>query len=49
MDAEVTFENAVDLLDADHKAVKTMFIEYDALCEDEAPANDRHALAEKIC
>ena len=34
----VPFENAVDLLDADHKAVKKMFIDYNALCEDGAPA-----------
>ncbi len=43
------FDNAVDLLDADHKAVKKMFIDYDALCEDGAPAAARRALAEKIC
>ena len=43
------FDNAVDLLDADHKAVKQMFIEYNALCEDAAPADPRRALAEKIC
>lgn len=43
------YENAVDLLDADHKAVKTMFVDYNALCEDEAPAPARRALAEKIC
>jgi hemerythrin superfamily protein len=43
------FENAVDLLDADHKAVKKMFIDYEALCEDAAPASARRALAEKIC
>ena len=43
------FDNAVDLLDAEHKAVKGMFIQYDALCEDGAPAADRRAVAEKIC
>lgn len=43
------FENAVDLLDADHKAVKKMFIDYNALCEDAAPAATKRALAEKIC
>lgn len=45
----VPFENAVDLLDADHKAVKKMFIDYDALCEDGAPADARKSLAERIC
>ena len=49
MKATVPFENAVDLLDADHKAVKQMFIDYSALCEDAAPAEARRALAEKIC
>src|SRR5664280_2475846 len=49
MKAAVPFENAVDLLDADHKAVKQMFIDYSALCEDPAPAEARRALAEKIC
>jgi len=49
MTPTVPFENAVDLLDADHKAVKIMFIEYNALCEDGAPAPAKRALAEKIC
>ena len=49
MDQTIPFENAVDLLDADHKAVKKMFIDYNALCEDQAPAAARRALAEKIC
>ena len=44
MTDSVPFDNAVDLLDADHKLVKNMFIEYDALCEDEAPAAARQAL-----
>ena len=45
----VPFENAVDLLDADHKLVKNMFIEYDAFCEDETPAEARQTLAVRIC
>ena len=45
----VAFDDAVDLLDADHKAVKTMFIEYAALCEDNAPPDQKRALAEHIC
>ncbi len=49
MTPTVPFENAVDLLDADHKAVKSMFIEYSALCEDGAPAPARRTLADKIC
>jgi hemerythrin superfamily protein len=46
---DVPYEDAVDLLDADHKAVKKMFIDYNALCEDAAPADARKALAERIC
>lgn len=49
MDKLIPYENAVDLLDADHKAVKAMFIEYDALCEDEAPAAAKQTLASRIC
>ncbi|MEO8525954.1 MAG: hemerythrin domain-containing protein [Caldimonas sp.] len=45
----VPFENAVDLLDADHKAVKKMFVEFNALCDDAAPAEARRALAARIC
>jgi hemerythrin superfamily protein len=43
------YENAVDLLDADHKAVKKMFIDYGALCEDGAAAEAKRALAGRIC
>ena len=42
----VAYEDAVDLLDADHKAVKKMFIDYGALCEDAAPADQKRALAQ---
>ena len=45
----VAYEDAVDLLDADHKAVKKMFIDYGVLCEDSAPADEKGALAERIC
>jgi hemerythrin superfamily protein len=49
MQTPVAYEDAVDLLDADHQAVKAMFIEYSALCNDGAPAEARQALAERIC
>jgi hemerythrin superfamily protein len=49
MHQTIPYENAVDLLDADHKAVKKMFIDYDALAEDGAPATARQTLAERIC
>jgi hypothetical protein len=41
--------DAVDLLDADHIAVKKMFTEFRKLSEEDAPADERKALAEKIC
>jgi hemerythrin superfamily protein len=43
------FEDAVDLLDTDHKAVKKMFIDFNALSDAQAPAEARFALAGKIC
>lgn len=49
MKENVPYEDAVDLLDADHKAVKKMFIDYNVLCEDQAPADDKSLLALKIC
>lgn len=49
MNATVAFDDAVDLLEADHQAVKKMFIDYAALCEDAAPATAKRALARRIC
>lgn len=49
MKEPVAFDDAVDLLDADHKAVKKMFIDYGALCEAAAPAAAKQALAQRIC
>ena len=49
MKEPVAFDDAVDLLDTDHKAVKKMFIDYSGLCEDLAPADVRRALAQRIC
>jgi hemerythrin superfamily protein len=45
----VPYEDAVDLLDADHKAVKKMFIDYHAMCDDGAPAQAKGTLAQQIC
>ena len=45
----VAYDDAVDLLDADHKAVKKMFIDHAALCEDIAPAPAKRMLAQRIC
>lgn len=44
----VPYDDAVDLLDADHKAVKKMFMDYNALCDARARAPLRQALAQQI-
>ncbi len=49
MTQAVAYEDAVDLLDADHKAVKALFIKYHGLCDDDAPAGEKQPVAEKIC
>lgn len=49
MSQPIAYEDAVDLLDADHKAVKKLFIDYNALCEDDAPAQAKQVIAQKIC
>lgn len=49
MNAVVAYEDAVDLLDADHKAVKKMFIDYSALCEEQADPMEKQKLAQRIC
>lgn len=49
MKAADAYEDAVDLLDADHKAVKKMFIDFNALCEDGATAGAKRRIADRIC
>lgn len=49
MKASTAYDDAVDLLEADHQAVKKMFIDYGALCDDAAPATAKRALAQRIC
>ena len=49
MTETVAYEDAVDLLDADHKAVKKLFIDFNALCEDNAPAEQKQRIAQRIC
>ena len=49
MKERIAYDDAVDLLDADHQAVKKMFTDFGALSADEAPAGDRQALARRIC
>lgn len=41
--------DAVDLLDADHVAVKKLFNEFKKLCEADAPGEEKKALADQIC
>ena len=43
------YEDAVDLLDADHKSVKKLFIDFNAMCDDGAPAQAKQPVVEKIC
>lgn len=43
------YEDALVLLDADHKLVKKMFIQYAGLVEDDGPPAARRQLALKIC
>ena len=43
------YDTAIDLLDADHKSVKKMFIDFGALCEEGARAEPKRALAGRIC
>jgi hemerythrin superfamily protein len=49
MTQAVAYEDAVDLLDADHKGVKALFIKFNALCDDDAPAEEKQAVVDKIC
>ena len=45
----IAYDDAVDLLDSDHVAVKKMFTEYSALCEKQSPAAEKRILALTIC
>lgn len=45
----IAYDDAVDLLDADHVAVKKMFTEYSAMCEKNSPAAEKRILALTIC
>ena len=49
MKERIPYEDAVDLLESDHKAVKKMFMDYATLCEDDAPAPAKRLLAQRIC
>ena len=45
----IAYDDAVDLLDADQVAVKKMFAECSAICEQKSPAAERRILALAIC
>jgi len=49
MSARLSYEDAIDLLDADHKLAQKLFLDYQALCDDGAPPEARQQLALKIC
>jgi hemerythrin superfamily protein len=49
MPQPIAYEDAIDLLDADHKMVKKLFIDFNALGDDGAPDEARAQLAKKIC
>lgn len=46
---EVQSQDAIALLESDHKEVKALFKEYERLAQSEAPDNDKQALATQIC
>ena len=49
MKERIPYDDAVDLLDADHKAVKKMFIDYAALNLEGGLADEKRQLAQRIC
>lgn len=49
MKEPIAYEDAVDVLDADHNVVKKMFIDYGALIEEDAPSPAKRDLAHRIC
>ena len=44
MSATLPYEDAVDLLDADHKLDQKLFLDYQGLCDDGAPSEARRQL-----
>lgn len=49
MSATLSYPDAVDLLDADHKLAQKLFLDYMAMRDDGAPSEARRQLAMKIC
>ncbi len=49
MTSTLAYQDAIDLLDADHKLAQKQFLDYQGLCEDGAPPEARQQLALTIC
>ena len=49
MSATLAYEDAVDLLDADHKLVQKLFLDYQGLAGDGGPPELKRQIALKIC
>lgn len=49
MSTAIAYEDAVDLLDSDHKLVQKLFIQFQTLHEFGASPDDRRMTAERIC
>jgi len=49
MTASLSYPDAIDLLDADHKLAQKMFLDYLAMSENGAPPEEKRKLALKIC
>ena len=49
MSATLSYEDAIDLLDADHKLVQKLFLDFQGLSGDEGPPEAKRQLALKIC
>jgi hypothetical protein len=48
MSHTLAYKDAVDLLDADHKLVQKLFLDYQAMSSDGAPPEAKQALAQEI-
>jgi hemerythrin superfamily protein len=49
MSHTLSYKDAVDLLDADHKLVQKLFLDYQAMSDDGAPSEAKRGLVLKIC
>lgn len=49
MKEHIAYEDAIDLLDADHKSVKKLFLEFAELCQDESSVDRKSSVARQIC